>query len=72
MRIVDTRKSITTLIAALVVIFLFGIAIGLVEVFVGMAFHLDEWARGWLGGMIGGSLLWFLIKGPPGSKRGRS
>lgn len=72
MRIVDTQKSITTLIVTLVVIFLFGAACGLVEIFVGRTFHLHDWAKGWTGGFTAGSLLWFLINGSPGSKKGKS
>jgi hypothetical protein len=69
MKIVDIQKVITTLIVALIVILLFGAACGLVVSFMGKIFHLNEWTRYWMGGIVSGSLFWLLINGPRGSKR---
>jgi len=69
MRIVDSRKSISTLIAAFCVIFLFGLAGFSIEVFIGKAVHLDEWARGFIGGLTSAGTLYLLIKNGKHEKR---
>jgi len=61
MKIVDTQQSISQVVFLLLVVALCGASCGLVAVFVGNIFQLDEWAKGWLGGFIGAGLLLWLV-----------
>ena len=61
MKIVDTQQGISQVVFLLLVVALCGTACGLVAVFVGNLFRLDDWATGWAGGFVGALMLYWLI-----------